>query len=105
MHVIGGSNAGEALDPRDGVRERCPARERREPSDHKSRWRSSTAKRIPIAEGASLRSRVPPKWHARFWSRGGGSDPSIDCNYVEPPGRDPRVEVCNVRWGLHIELA
>src|SRR2546427_10540741 len=78
--MIGGSNAGEALDPRDGVRERCPARESREPSDHKSRWRSSTAKRIPIAEGGSLRSRVPPKWHARFWSRGGGSDPSIDCN-------------------------
>jgi len=23
---------------------------------------------------------VPHKWHARLCSRGGGSDPSIDCN-------------------------
>src|SRR5262247_3949369 len=35
---------------------------------------------MPMTEGTSLRSRVPRKWHARFCSRGGGSDPSIDCN-------------------------
>jgi hypothetical protein len=33
-----------------------------------------------MTEGASLKSHVPQKWHARFCSRGGGSDPSIDCN-------------------------
>src|SRR5262252_6859021 len=35
---------------------------------------------MPMTKGAPLRSRVPPKRHARFCSRGGGSDPSIDCN-------------------------
>src|SRR5215470_4521197 len=35
---------------------------------------------MPMTEGTSLRSRVPRKWHARFCSRGGGSDPFIDCN-------------------------
>ena len=80
MHVIGRSNAGEALDPRGSVRERCPTRERRETADHKSDQPSLTVGRMPLTEGASLRSRVPLKWHARFCSRGGGSDPSIDCN-------------------------
>ncbi len=35
-----------------------------------------------MSEGTSLRSRVPGKWQARFWSRGGWSDLSIDCNYT-----------------------
>ena len=61
MHVIERSNAGEALDPRDRVRERCPARERRETSDHKSDQPSATGGRMPMPEGASLRSRVPQK--------------------------------------------
>ena len=34
-----------------------------------------------MAEGTALRSRVPHKWHARLWSSGGGSDPSIDCHH------------------------
>jgi hypothetical protein len=34
--------------------------------------------RVPSA--TRLRSRVPRKWHARFCSRGGGSDPLVDCN-------------------------
>jgi hypothetical protein len=80
VQVIGRSNAGKALDPRGSVRERCPTREKRETSDHKSDQPSSTVSRMPMTVGASLRSRVPPKWHARFCSRGGGSDPSIDCN-------------------------
>ena len=66
MQVIGRSNAGKALDPRDRVRERCPTRERRETADHKSDQPSFRGGRVPITEGASLRSRVPPKWHARF---------------------------------------
>src|SRR5215471_17290613 len=44
---------------------------------------------MPMTKGASLRSRVPLKWHARFCSRGGGSDPSIDCN---------RALRCGVLW-------
>ena len=66
MHVIGRSNAGKALDPRDRVRERCPTRERRETTDHKSNQPLSILGRTPMTEGTSLRSRVPPKWHARF---------------------------------------
>ena len=34
--------------------------------EHKSRQRFSTAGRMPMTKGASLRSRVPQKWHARF---------------------------------------
>src|SRR5262249_26040541 len=41
---------------------------------------------MPMTEGTSLRSRVPRKWHARFCSRGGGSDPFIDCNRSIRPG-------------------
>src|SRR5262249_1923991 len=41
---------------------------------------------MPMTEGTSLRSRVPRKWHARVCSRGGGSDPFIDCNRSIPPG-------------------
>ena len=29
---------------------------------------------------------MPRKWHARFCSRGGGSDPFIDCNRAIRPG-------------------
>jgi len=36
--------------------------------------------RIPVTRGLSLRSRVPGNWHARFCSRGGGSDSLAYCN-------------------------
>src|SRR5205814_9683807 len=57
-------------------------RGRRATSDHRSGRLPVTVGQMPMTEGASLRSRVPQKWHARFWSRGGGSDPSIDCSRV-----------------------
>jgi hypothetical protein len=36
--------------------------------------------RMPVTRGLALRSRVPGNWHARFWSRGGGSDSLAYCN-------------------------
>jgi len=36
--------------------------------------------RMPVTRGVSLRSRVPGNWHARFCSRGGGSDSLAYCN-------------------------
>jgi len=36
--------------------------------------------RMPVTRGLSLRSRVPGNWHARFCSRGGGSDSLAYCN-------------------------
>jgi hypothetical protein len=38
--------------------------------------------RIPVTRGLSLRSRVPGNWHARFCSRGGGSDSLAYCNRI-----------------------
>jgi len=35
---------------------------------------------VPLPTGASLRSLVRGNTHAGFWSRGGQSDLSIDCN-------------------------
>ena len=46
---------------------------RRKSAAHKSA-------RMPVTRGLSLRSRVPRNWHARFWSRGGGSDSLAYCN-------------------------
>ena len=36
---------------------------------------------VPLPTGASLRSLVRGNAHAGFWSRGGQSDLSIDCNW------------------------
>jgi hypothetical protein len=36
---------------------------------------------VPLPTGASLRSLVRGNTHAGFWSRGGQSDLSIDCNH------------------------
>src|SRR5262249_42106746 len=36
---------------------------------------------VPVPTGASLRSLVRGNMHAGFWSRGGQSDLSIDCNW------------------------
>ncbi len=38
-----------------------------------------------MTRGVSLRSRVPGNWHARFWSRGGGSDSLAYCNLDPGP--------------------
>jgi hypothetical protein len=38
--------------------------------------------RIPVTRGLLLRSRVPGNWHARFCSRGGGSDSLAYCNRI-----------------------
>ena len=46
--------------------------------------------RMPVTRGLSLRSRVPGNWHARFWSRGGGSDFLIYCNQPYLPSVDSR---------------
>jgi hypothetical protein len=40
--------------------------------------------RMPVTRGLALRSRVPGNWHARFWSRGGGSDSLVYCNRTRP---------------------
>jgi len=42
---------------------------------------------VLVTGGVSLRSRVPGNWHARFCSRGGGSDSLAYCN----PDRGPRA--------------
>src|SRR5262245_21111322 len=65
-----------------------------------------------MSKGTSLRSRVPQKWHARFGSRGGGSDPSIDCNrlnlglrqHVAAIGRRVNT-LCKGEEGLRQQLA
>jgi hypothetical protein len=36
---------------------------------------------VPLPTGASLRSLVRGNMHAGFWSRGGQSDLTIDCNW------------------------
>jgi hypothetical protein len=38
--------------------------------------------RMPVTRGLALRSRVPGNWHARFWSRDGGSDSLVYCNRI-----------------------
>src|SRR5712692_1700110 len=38
--------------------------------------------RMPVTRGLALRSRVPGNWHARFCSRGGGSDSLAYCNLL-----------------------
>jgi len=78
--VIGESNAAEALDPRDGVRERYPVRGRRQTADHKPNWWYVTG-RVLMTTGIWLRSLVRGNMHAGFWSRGGQSALSIDCNW------------------------
>jgi hypothetical protein len=64
--VIGERALDMRENPRRSVRERCPARGRRATSDHKSDRLPVTGGQMPMTEGASLRSRVPQKWHARF---------------------------------------
>ena len=78
--MIGGSSAVHALEP-------TPWREGAMPSNGKAPNPRSQAQpviftgRVPVTTGTSLRSLVRGNAHAGFWSRGGQSDLSIDCNH------------------------
>jgi len=48
---------------------------------------------VPMTGGVSLRSRVKGNFHARFCSRGGGSDPLVDCNRTGGTVATPTVLV------------